>query len=72
MRFDYIRLKNYRQYLNERIDFSKWTPECNVLVIQGAMGAGKTNILNAITWCLFEEEKHLTSRNKGLEISCNY
>ncbi|MFW9887399.1 MAG: AAA family ATPase [Candidatus Thorarchaeota archaeon] len=70
MRLEYVHLKNYRQYLNEKIDFSNWTPECNVIVIQGAMGAGKTNILNAITWCLFEEEKHLTSRNKGLEI-CN-
>lgn len=70
MRFEYISLHNFRQYIDERIEFTNWTPDANIIVIQGAMGAGKTNILNAITWCLYEEEKHLTSKSKGLEI-CN-
>lgn len=70
MRFEYLCLRNFRQYIDERIEFDQWTPDANIIVIQGAMGAGKTNILNAITWCLYEEEKHLTSKSKGLEI-CN-
>jgi DNA sulfur modification protein DndD len=71
LRLEYIHLKNFRQYRDEKIDFSGWTPERNITVIQGAMGAGKTNILNAITWCFFGNEKHLTSKSsKGLGI-CN-
>ena len=61
-------LLNYRQYVKQRIDFSRWTEDKHIIVIQGAMGAGKTNLLNAITWCLFGSEKHLTSKSKGLEI----
>jgi DNA sulfur modification protein DndD len=34
-------------------------------VIQGANGAGKSNLLNAITWCLYGEERHLQEENNG-------
>lgn len=60
-------MKNYRQYCDAKIEFSR-SPSKKFTVIQGANGAGKTNILNAITWCLFGEEKHIDSKYAGLPI----
>jgi DNA sulfur modification protein DndD len=40
-------------------------------VIEGAMGTGKTNLLNALTWCLYGKEEHLSIRDKGLPIINN-
>jgi DNA sulfur modification protein DndD len=65
MEFDYIAMKNYRQYPDTKIEFSRGK-NTNFTVIEGQMGAGKTNILNAITWCLFGKEMHLDFKNKGL------
>ena len=67
MELDYIRMKNFRQYRDVKIVFSRSSPG-NFTVIQGANGAGKTNILNAITWCLFGDEYHADSKYKGLPI----
>lgn len=67
MQLEYLHLKNFRQYRDVRIDFSR-SPSDNFLVIQGINGAGKTNILNAITWCLFGEEFHSKSKYAGLPI----
>jgi len=68
MDIDYVRMKNFRQYLDAKVEFAR-SPE-NFTVIQGANGAGKTNLLNAITWCLFGKELHVDSKYKGLPI-CN-
>jgi DNA sulfur modification protein DndD len=62
-----IRLSNYRQYRDASIEF----PDPSVAVatvIQGSNGSGKTNILNALSWCLYGEELHLDKRNVGLPI----
>jgi len=67
MEIDYIHMKNFRQYLDVRIEFSR-SPSKNFTVIQGVNGAGKTNLLNATTWCLFGEERHIDSKYKGLPI----
>jgi len=67
MDIDYIRMKNFRQYVDVKIEFARTSPR-NFTVIQGANGAGKTNLLNAITWCLFQDEKHVDSKYKGLPI----
>lgn len=67
MELDYIHMKNFRQYRDVRIDFSRSSPD-NFTVIQGPNGAGKTNILNAITWCLFGIEYHVDSKYVGLPI----
>lgn len=58
MRVHSIHIENYRQYkgpidINFSLDKNK-----NFTVIEGTNGAGKTNLLNAITWCLYEEELH--------------
>lgn len=58
MRIHYLKMHHYRQYLDTRIDFSVNNGKL-FTVVQGVNGAGKTNILNAITWCLYGEEKHL-------------
>jgi len=64
---DYLQMKNFRQYQDARIEFSQ-SPTRNFTIIQGVMGAGKTNILNAVTWCLFGDEKHIDKKYKGLPI----
>ena len=53
-----IKLTNYRQFqgtqtLNFSFDKTK-----NVAVILGKNGAGKSNILNALTWCFYGVEVH--------------
>jgi DNA sulfur modification protein DndD len=60
-------LKDFRQYRNVKITFARG-PNENFTIIQGANGAGKTNIMNALTWCLFGEEYHMDSRYAGLPI----
>lgn len=57
-----IRLTNYRQYQEEKIKLSDPNAKKNICVIEGANGAGKTNIMNAITWCLYGKELHLTNK----------
>jgi len=67
MEIDYIYMKNFRQYRDAKIEFAR-SPDANFTIIQGANGAGKTNLMNAITWCLFGEELHVDSKYKGLPI----
>ncbi|KKF99588.1 AAA family ATPase [Methanosarcina mazei] len=73
MRFNIssIDLTNFRQYrgtqtINFDIDNSK-----NVSIILGKNGAGKSNILNALTWCFYGVEVHKdkeTSVREGMPI----
>ncbi|MCG3254524.1 MAG: AAA family ATPase, partial [Candidatus Heimdallarchaeota archaeon] len=59
MKIHCLEIENYRQYRGKnKIDFTL-DDEMNFTVILGVNGAGKTNILNAITWCLYGEEAHL-------------
>lgn len=68
MFIDYIKLKNYRQYKDVVIDNMYVEPGKNVIVIEGTTGAGKTNFLNAITWCLYGEEFYLSKKYEGLPL----
>lgn len=59
MRIQKIELENFRQYggtvvLNLSCDKKK-----NMNIIQGVNGAGKTNMMNAINWCLYGSEENL-------------
>lgn len=55
-----IELENYRQYRGKvTVDLSCDSKK-NINVIEGVNGAGKTNMLNAITWCLYGDEEHLS------------
>ena len=65
MKIHSIHIENYRQYKGPiDINFSL-NKEKNFTVIEGTNGAGKTNLLNAITWCLFEDELHKSSSESG-------
>ena len=53
-----IELSNYRQFKGDHCLKFHYNPEKNVSIILGKNGAGKSNILNAITWCLYGIEVH--------------
>jgi DNA sulfur modification protein DndD len=63
-----LEVNNYRQYFGQiKIEFSK-DPKKPFTVVQGANGAGKSNIMNAISWCLYLKEPHLKKESEGLPI----
>lgn len=54
MEIQRLSLQNFRQFRDADIEFSR-NPEKNVTVIHGDNGSGKTTILNAFLWVLFDE-----------------
>jgi len=62
-----LELKNFRHYLDEKIIFST-NRNKSFTIIQGTTGAGKTTILNAITWCLYGDELHRRTKKRGLTL----
>ena len=67
MRINKIILNNYRQFKNIEINFNK-NYENDLYIIIGKNGTGKTNILNALNWCLYNEEPHLSRDSQQLPI----
>mgnify|MGYP001121164503 CR=1 FL=1 len=67
MKIESIQLINFRQYRKETIEFSTLENQ-NLTILQGVNGAGKTNLLNAITWCLYGKEKHIEKKYEGFPI----
>ena len=65
LHIDEITLINYRQYYGTiKIRFPKKSSAFSVII--GGNGAGKSNLWNAIHWCLFGNEPHLKSRNTSI------
>nr|WP_319375813.1 AAA family ATPase [uncultured Methanoregula sp.] len=58
-----ISITNYRQYYGTQILDFKNDKTKNVSLILGKNGAGKSNLLNAITWCLYGIEIHKSQDN---------
>lgn len=55
MIFKSIKIKNYRQFRDtDTIDLNSSNKNINVIV--GSNGSGKTNLSNAIQWCLYGKE----------------
>lgn len=65
MRIERIDLRNYRQFRNVSIDFGK-SPTQDLHIIVADNGTGKTNLLNAINWCLYGNEPHLSKDSQQL------
>ncbi|MFA5867126.1 MAG: AAA family ATPase [Actinomycetota bacterium] len=65
MRIEKLIMKNYRQYRDEILHFRS-TSECDLTVFIGRNGTGKSNILNAINWCLYKEEPHLNDESVSM------
>lgn len=67
MRIDEIIIHNYRQFSNIELIFNK-VKENDLFIVIGRNGTGKTNLLNAINWCLYDDEPHLSKDSKGIPI----
>ena len=63
MRIERIVLKNYRQFKDVAIDFQR-AADNDLSIIIGENGTGKTNILNAINWCFYGDEPHLSRKSQ--------
>lgn len=64
MRLTKIRIENYRQYRDFELPREGHLGQATLLVAH--MGAGKTNLLNAINWCLYDEEMFTVDNNRSL------
>jgi len=62
VRIERVKIQNYRQYHDIDIEFSKGS-ENDLQVFIGKNGVGKTNLLNAINWCLYGDEPHLSAES---------
>lgn len=62
MRFQSISIKNYRQYRGLELEFRPGAHDLQVIIADN--GVGKTNLLNAFTWCLYGVEPHLGKSQK--------
>ena len=58
MRITNIDITNYRQYKSLSFAFPS-SNDSDIHIIVAQNGIGKTNLLNAITWCLYGKEPHL-------------
>lgn len=65
MRLTKIEINSFRQYKHLDLNFEKSTDH-DLHVVVAENGVGKTNILNAITWCLYGDEPHLGNAAKSL------
>lgn len=64
MKIKSIQLKNFRQFIDEKIEFSMDRVK-NITLIRGDNTGGKTTLANAITWCLFGQYNFDKEDNAG-------
>ena len=64
MRIDKIEFENFRKYVNTSIDFTKKDNDLHVVIAEN--GAGKTTFLNAMTWCLYNQEPKIKDKDNAL------
>ena len=71
MRIENIEIQNFRQYRNLSFKFPHVQGGNDLHIIYAKNGVGKTNVLNAITWCLYDTEMHLGDKKTALAILNN-
>jgi DNA sulfur modification protein DndD len=59
-----IELNNYRQFQGVEEIPLQTSPDKHINVIEGQNGSGKSNILNAITLCFYDEEPHIDENDE--------
>ena len=67
MRIEQIEIHNFRQFRSLRLKFPHAADQNDLHVIFARNRVGKTNILNALTWCLYNSEKHLGNQDTASE-----
>lgn len=63
-----VTISNFRQYHGTSTIELSTDPERNITIIQGVNGSGKSNFMNAITWCLYNEEIFKSKTNQGRDV----
>jgi len=66
MRINKIELLNYRQHRKCEFCFDRKTGEKDLHIFVADNTVGKTNILNAISWCLYAKEPHLQNESAAI------
>lgn len=66
VKIDYVEIQNFRQYRKAKFIFPDISKNKNLIIIKGGNGEGKTNFLNAITWCLYGEEYNIRDKRNAL------
>lgn len=64
MRIEEIHFENFRKYVDTTIKFEKTNNDLHVVVAEN--GAGKTTFLNAMTWCLYNDEPKIKDKDDAL------
>lgn len=67
VRFESVKLANYRVYRDAQFLFPK-DGLYDLHVVVGHGGCGKTNLMNAMSWCLYGKERYLSPKSEGLPI----
>jgi len=67
MRIESLSLRNYRQFRDVTLQF-KARHDSDLQVVIGDNGSGKSNILNALNWCLYGDEPHLSIQSANLPL----
>ena len=65
MRIEEIKFENFREYVNTSIKFPK-NSDNDIHVVIAENGAGKTTFLNAMTWCLYNQEPKIKDKDRAL------
>ena len=64
MRIEEIQFKNFRKYVDTSIRFEKADNDIHAIIADN--GVGKTTFLNAMTWCLYNEEPKIKDKKEAL------
>jgi DNA sulfur modification protein DndD len=71
MRIESIKIRNVRQLKELLLRFGVGENDNDLHIILAENGVGKTNIVNAITWCLYNKEMHLRDEETALPLLNN-